>query len=383
MGETHRNNSVPAQAVEQDVSSREFGLLPASGVAAIAVVAWVSWQNSPSWLLLAVHVLYAALFIAAAIDRLQHAGLLPGWLAVYLMLTVSVLAVALFPYQVSLILAVVLAASAPYHLSSRQSWLILVAGNIAFTLILHHHHGLDGQVPGLLSLLALQAFAISSSQARYREEQARLALAARNEELQAARAELARQSQAAERLRIAGALHDTLGHRLTALKLQLEVLNQEAPPALRAQVATCKQLALELLEEVRAIVRRMPDDEPTDLRVVLDDLQRTTPGVELRVTGSLPEVAPALAQQLAFCFQEAVHNAVRHGGADLIEIRYSADGFAIDDNGSGLNGTTPASGFGLRNMDQRLAPFGGQVRLEARPGGTGCSLRLNVDLEIT
>ena len=378
---TRRRDTDTAQAIAADRAPREFGLLMASGVAAIAVVAWVAWQSSGRWSLLAVHVLFTALFVAAAVARAQRPGSRSGRLAVWLMLVVNVVAVALFPFQVSLILAVVLAASAPYHLAARHSWFMLAVANVVFAAILHWHGGLAGEVPGLLSLVALQAFAVSSSLARRSEEQARLALAARNEELQAARAELARQSQAEERLRIAGALHDTLGHRLTALQLQLEVLTQEAPAALRAQVTTCKQLARDLLEEVRAIVRRMPGDEQSDLRAVLDDLARTTPGVELRVVATLPEVAPALAQQLSFCFREAVHNAVRHGGADRIEIRYAADGFVIDDNGSGLHGAVPVSGFGLRNMDQRLAPFGGRARLQAGPEGRGCRLRLGLGVE--
>jgi signal transduction histidine kinase len=368
----------PTTAAPPDRAPGEYGLLTASGVAAVAVVVWVTWQGTGQGRLFAVHLLFAALFVAAALDRIHRPGSRFGPLAVLLMLLLNVVALALFPYQITLILAVVLAASAPYHLSPRHSWLLLFVANAAFLFILYRYDRLAGEIPGLLSLLALQVFAASSSQARRREERARLALAVRNEELQAARTELQRQSQAAERLRIAGALHDNLGHRLTALQLQLEVLAQEAPPALRAQLGTCKQLAVDLLEEVRAIVRRMPGSEETDLRAVLDGLAASTPGVELSVPTDLPALAPSVAQQLAFCCQEAVHNAVRHGGADRIEIHHCADGFLVDDNGSGLDEAALESGFGLRNMDQRLKPFGGHVRLEAGPGGRGCRLRLQV-----
>jgi len=356
--------------------SREQVLLTASGLAAIAVVAWVLWVDTGRWTLLALNTLFALVFATAALQRGPDVPRSRGRIAMLLLLVLAGLALLLFPYQITLILMVVLAASAPYHLASRQSALLLVVGNGVYVILLLWAGRLSDELPGLLSLLALQAFALSSSLARRREELAREALAARNDELQAARATLARQSQAEERLRIAGDLHDSLGHRLTALQLQLEVLSHEAPSQLREQLLVSKALAADLLEEVRSIVRRMPDDAAADLDAVLRDLASATPGVRLQVSPGLPTVDAALAPQLAHCFREAVHNAIRHGNADRIEISHADGCYRVQDNGTGLPKAGLRPGFGLININQRLAPFGGHALLEDAPAGTGCCLRL-------
>ena len=58
---------------------------------------------------------------------------------------------------------------------------------------------------------------------------------------------------------IAGELHDTIGHGLTALQLQLEALSHDAPDSLRRSVLGCKALAADLLEDL-AIRRRRGGD---------------------------------------------------------------------------------------------------------------------------
>jgi len=219
---------------------------------------------------------------------------------------------------------------------------------------------------------------VSSSLARHRDEESRLALARQNRELQAARAALALKSQAEERLRIAGALHDGIGHGLTALRLQLEALSHEAPAELRDQVTRCQRVAGELLEGVRTIVRDMPDAGATDFDAALRELAAAMPGLQVTVDPQLPTVDSRLAQQLVYCFQEAIHNAVRHGGADRITIGHRQGSYLIDDNGRGLRGRTPRPGFGLRNIRQRLSAFGGEATLEAAPRGSGCRLRLSL-----
>ena len=74
--------------------------------------------------------------------------------------------------------------------------------------------------------------------------------------------------------------------------------------------------------------------------------------------------------------QEAVSNAMHHGGADeiLIELAVGPQSstLAIRDNGVGfaVDGTVDHSGMGLRIMRHRAAMFGGSLGIERTSGHT-------------
>lgn len=345
-------------------------LLSASGLMAISLVALASAIYNGLWPGLAIHLAFAIAFVLGAFKEILPVFRHQGVAAILVMLALSVVALAIYRDTIVLILSVVLMASAPYHLSARQSWLLMLAANVVYFLTLNATGSLGNYAIAWLTLVALQGFAITSSLARQREVLVQETLARQNNELLAARAVMAQQSQAEERLRIAGDLHDTIGHRLTALQLQLEALAHQAPETLRPQVAESQALAGDLLEDIRAIVRKMSDEKRGDLASAIQQLEKLTPGVEISITSALPELDTALAQQLVFCFQEGIHNAIRHGKASRIEIGFGDSGFSIRDNGRGLRGRV-VNGFGLTNIGQRLAPFGGSARLsEASSGGS-------------
>lgn len=350
-------------------------MLIASGLMAIGVVALVTAPSRP-WPALIPQLGFAIAFLLGA-----YKGRLPlipnqGVIAVVAMAFLSALALLAYNDTIVLILSVVLMASAPYHVSRGQSWLLMLIANLSYGWILGGTAGSSDYGTAWLTLIALQGFAITTSLAREREAAVQETLERQNNELLAARVVMAHQSQAEERLRIAGDLHDTIGHRLTALQLQLEVLSHEAPEPLAEKVASTQGLARDLLEDIRSIVRRMSEERRGDLTSAIRELGKLTPGVEITVTSKLPEPDSALAQQLVFCFQEGINNAIRHGGATQIEIGYDKSGFFIRDNGRGVRGEV-AQGFGLTNIGQRLAPFGGQANLAANTS-RGCTLLLTL-----
>ncbi|MCA9491232.1 MAG: sensor histidine kinase, partial [Myxococcales bacterium] len=85
-----------------------------------------------------------------------------------------------------------------------------------------------------------------------------------NEELLAARAELASAERRDERLRIARDLHDAVGHHLTALGLQLELAARQTEGPAKASVLASRDLARAMLAEVRATVGALREG-PVDL----------------------------------------------------------------------------------------------------------------------
>jgi len=82
-----------------------------------------------------------------------------------------------------------------------------------------------------------------------------------------------------------------------------------------------------------------------------------------------------LAQHLYFIAQEAVVNAVKHGKAQRVEVRLTAEDGAgcvltVQDNGMGLSAsTTGHQGMGLRIMGYRARLIGAEFQIHSRSGG--------------
>ena len=72
-----------------------------------------------------------------------------------------------------------------------------------------------------------------------------------------------------------------------------------------------------------------------------------------------------------------MNNAIRHGGVQRIDVRWETPCLLISDNGRGLSKRGGEPGFGLNNINKRLAPFGGHARLSGQTGG-GCLLTLEL-----
>ena len=69
--------------------------------------------------------------------------------------------------------------------------------------------------------------------------------------------EMVLQAQEEERKRIARDLHDEVNQALTALLLRIEAAAQDAPPALRAELAETKQLANQAMSELLDLARQL------------------------------------------------------------------------------------------------------------------------------
>jgi len=118
----------------------------------------------------------------------------------------------------------------------------------------------------ILSLMStyvgFQVLALFSCFLAASEASVRSGLARANRELRATGELLANTSRLAERERISRDLHDTLGHHLTALSLNLEAASHLAQESALAQIQRAQSVTKLLLSDVRGVVSVLRGEDP-------------------------------------------------------------------------------------------------------------------------
>jgi signal transduction histidine kinase len=233
---------------------------------------------------------------------------------------------------------------------------------------------LDSPVDALIvggAYLGFQMFAMATSTLEHGERTAREQLARANAELHATRALLAEDSRVAERLRISRDLHDTLGHHLTALSLQLEVASRLASGPAADRVAEAHAITRLLLGDVRDVVSRLRESSHFDLAAAVRSLADAATGLQVHVDAADVTIDdPLQAHAILRCVQEVITNAMRHAQARnlWISVQRRDDGIALTarDDGRGVDAVT--WGNGLRGMRERFEELSGRVDFSSRPG---------------
>jgi two-component system, NarL family, sensor kinase len=194
-----------------------------------------------------------------------------------------------------------------------------------------------------------------------------------------------------ERRRLARELHDGVGQSLTALRHQLERLPESD------ERDVCAEMLLQILEDVRELSRllRPPILDDLGLLPALSWLARkvresSAISIELESRGmDQITLSPELSTLIFRLIQEALHNVVRHAGADEVRIKLFRTGNRIEievrDNGTGfdprqLDEDPARRGVGIAGMRDRVELFGGDFSLRSAAGrGTSIQAGLTLD----
>jgi signal transduction histidine kinase len=264
--------------------------------------------------------------------------------------------------------------------------LLIVISSLAFWGVSLINMPWPGALLPTLVLIAFQGYAVSIIASRVEVDRARGELARSNAELVSMQSFVAETVRDRERLRIARDLHDVTGHKLTALKINLQIMQQRVKDnaELRDFVDRSAQIADDLLSDTRVIVRQISGAEGLALGESLAKLASLLPEgmITVELEDGLRVQSGEVARLLLRAGQEGTSNALRHGGANRIQLslRRIADRFVmrIIDNGRGLRGK-PA-GFGRSQLAARVKELNGEYRLidHAATGGTGCELEITL-----
>lgn len=212
-------------------------------------------------------------------------------------------------------------------------------------------------------------------------------LAEAHTQLQAYSEQMAELSAVRERNRIAREIHDTLGHSLTLLAVQLETATQlevRGDARLRDELVAARQIAKSCLADVRHSVENLRPDASAigQLEEALQQLvataQRTSPQTHIAL--DLEEATLPLGweqrQTLYRCAQEALTNIRKHARATRVLLRLStsdelAELTVLDDGQGSVSLPTgiEAPGFGLLGMRERVANLHGTLSVGPAAGG--------------
>jgi signal transduction histidine kinase/ligand-binding sensor domain-containing protein len=188
----------------------------------------------------------------------------------------------------------------------------------------------------------------------------------------------------AERTRIAQDLHDTLLQGFVSASMQLHVAAGNVPPdsPARASLDRVLQLMRRVIDEGRNAVSglRSPTVGIDDLEEAFSRLRQelgVQDSVDYRVIveGRPRPLHPVIRDEVYRVGREALVNAVRHSGAQTIEIEigYAAGHVRVlvRDNGSGIDEHVLRSGreghWGLSGMRERAERIGARLKVWSRP----------------
>jgi signal transduction histidine kinase len=181
--------------------------------------------------------------------------------------------------------------------------------------------------------------------------------------------ETERSARLEERTRIAREIHDSVGHKLTALLMQLEMLSIKEP---KQEYEQLKRLVRDSLEETRQAVKALKTEENEGIASVLQLIRKLESESHIMVhfTTKQGVLSTKISNQLSVVLyrviQEALTNAMRHAHSRevFVVLGKSAVGdihFSIKNR---IFEPKPFQmGFGLTSMKERVEEVGGTLHI--------------------
>jgi len=187
-----------------------------------------------------------------------------------------------------------------------------------------------------------------------------------------------------ERERLARDLHDTLGHALVTLTVQLEAaqrLQATDPARAAALLAELQKLTRSSMEDLRRSLANLRTSGLADrpltesLRTLCAEAgKRHGAAIDCQVAGDADALPPAVAEVLWRVAQESLTNIEKHAHAHRVEMKLARQTkevvLRVSDDGDGLSrGAEDKPGhYGLRGLRERVEGLGGAFTVA--PAGT-------------
>lgn len=171
-----------------------------------------------------------------------------------------------------------------------------------------------------------------------------------------------------ERKLIGHEIHDSVGHKLTALLMQLEVMRIQAASEQLERVEQLKRLAQDSLDETRRAVSSYRQEEPGGLQGIMRLIRNLEKESFLRVHFTVRHGAfsAPLDGEASFVIyrsvQEALTNMMKHASTRVANVMFEAPAsrmFRFEISNPAARTAQFREGYGLTAMRERLQRFGG------------------------
>jgi signal transduction histidine kinase len=189
-----------------------------------------------------------------------------------------------------------------------------------------------------------------------------------------------------ERTRIARDIHDSLGHSLTTLGVQLEVaqkLRSRQPDQSFQALDTAKTLLDQCLEEVRQAIHTIQQSNfnfDQALSILINQVKQNQ-SLHIETDINLPLLSISIQYQIYCIVREGLTNVQRHANAShvMLQAQTTPDTIQIilTDNGKGFDPTQITLGFGLQCMQERVQSLTGKLVIQSAIGH-GTTLHITI-----
>ena len=197
-----------------------------------------------------------------------------------------------------------------------------------------------------------------------------------------------------ERNRISREIHDSVGHSLSTIIIQLGAiskLSEENSPQVSQMSAQLREFAVKGLQEVRTVVHDLKPEQLTkqQLTVALEEFIYETKqhsGVEFIFRQNKPTFQLTKEQELTIFrgVQEATTNAIRHGKATKITLlmMYSANELIVTIMDNGVGSSAISLEGGLKALEERLHEQQAQLEIKNTEQGFTVQMKLKGETNV-
>ena len=213
-----------------------------------------------------------------------------------------------------------------------------------------------------------------------------------NIELKTYADEIGKLSVIEERMTLSGNLHDSIGHYLTAISIQLEkalTLQKISQEQSNEAILNSKDMASKALQEVRQFVGTLQEQPESfnfteKAQEIIENYQNDSRRIEFNVEGDEFLYPSIVRRNFFYAVQEALTNIQKHAHAKQVDIMVNFNKkhaiLMVADDGIGFNMRRMRNlegHYGLINMERRATLLGGAFTVESKVGrGTTLEIRI-------